>query len=330
MNMALRNLQAGTSSYNGLGINILTDDDLDTLHLATLDVLRNTGIKVESREALELFADGGADVNFDDHLVKMPAYMVEDAVRYAPPTLRLAGRDPKKDFVVEGARVGFVNFGEGVAIIDPVTREYRKTNKQDVADAARLSDYLDELDINYRAVTSLDYDGKVQSLHNAEAIFHNTGKHFFIGADGIDNCRKIIQMAAEVVGGYAELKQRPIITFNVCPTSPLRLIPDCTDVIIEGARAGIPSNIISMALAGATTPVTLAGTLVSHNAEVLSAVVLSQLAAKGAPVLYGSSTTMMDLRFSTTPVGAPELGMISASVAKLARYYMLPSFVAGG
>jgi trimethylamine---corrinoid protein Co-methyltransferase len=85
-----------------------------------------------------------------------------------------------------------------------------------------------------------------------------------------------------------------------------------------------------MALAGATTPVTLAGTLVTHNAEVLSAVVLSQLAAKGAPVLYGSSTTLMDLRYSTTPVGAPELGMISAGVANLARYYMLPSFVAGG
>jgi trimethylamine---corrinoid protein Co-methyltransferase len=328
--LAARNLQAGTSRFNGLGLNILTDDELETLHFATLDVLRNTGIRVESREAKDLFAAGGADVDYDSGLVKMPAYMIEDAVRSAPSSIRLAGRNPLKDFVVEGSRVGFVNFGEGVSIIDPVTREYRKTFKKDVADAAKLSDYLDELDINYRAVTSLDYDGKVQSLHNAEAIFQNTGKHFFIGADGIENCRKIIQMAAEVAGGPAELKRRPIITFNVCPTSPLRLIPDCTDVIIEGARAGIPSNIISMALAGATTPVTLAGTLVTHNAEVLSAVVLSQLAEKGAPVLYGSSTTIMDLRFSTTPVGAPELGMISAGVAKLARYYLLPSFVAGG
>lgn len=328
--MSTRNLQAGTICYNGLGLKILTDAEMDTLHLATLDVLRNTGIRVESRQALDLFADGGADVDYESSLVRIPGYMVEDAVRNAPSTLRLAGRNPQKDFVVEGSRVGFVNFGEGVAVIDPVTREYRKSKKQDVADAARLSDCLEELDISYRAVTSLDYDSKVQSLHNAEAIFPNTTKHFFIGADGIENCRKIIQMAAEVAGGVEALKRRPLISFNVCPTSPLRLIPDCTDVIIEAARAGIPSNIISMALAGATTPVTLAGTLVTHNAEVLSAVVLSQLAQKGAPVLYGSSTTMMDLRYSTTPVGAPELGMISASVANLARYYMLPSFVAGG
>lgn len=81
----------------------------------------------------------------------------------------------------------------------------------------------------------------------------------FIGADGIANCRKIIAMAAEVAGGMKELKRRPIISFNVCPTSPLKLVLDCTDVIIESARGRIPINIISMALAGATTPVTLAG-----------------------------------------------------------------------
>ncbi len=328
--LVMRNLQAGTSSFKGIGLNMFTPDELNTLHFATLDVLRHTGIKVESQSALELFAEGGADVDFLAKLVKIPAYMLEDAVHTAPSTIRLAARNPQKDFIVEGARVGFVNFGEGVAIIDPVTREYRRSNKQDVADAARLSDYLDELDISYRAVTALDYDGKVQALHNAEALFNNTTKHFFIGSDGIANCRKIIAMAAEVAGGMEELRRRPIISFNVCPTSPLKLVPDCTDVIIESARAGIPVNIISMALAGATTPVTLAGTLVTHNAEVLSAVILSQLAQKGAPVLYGSSTTLMDLRYSTTPVGAPELGMISAGVAKLARYYMLPSFVAGG
>ena len=85
-----------------------------------------------------------------------------------------------------------------------------------------------------------------------------------------------------------------------------------------------------MALSGATSSVTLAGTLVTHNAEVLSAVVLSQLTEKGAPVLYASSTSIMDMRHLTTPVGAPELAMISNAVAQLSQYYNLPSFVAGG
>jgi trimethylamine--corrinoid protein Co-methyltransferase len=99
---------------------------------------------------------------------------------------------------------------------------------------------------------------------------------------------------------------------------------------MAAARAGIAVNVLSMAMAGGSSPITMAGTLISHNAEVLSGVVLNQLTSKGAPVLYGSSSTIMDLKYATAPVGSPELGMINAGVAKLAQYYLLPSFVAGG
>ena len=99
---------------------------------------------------------------------------------------------------------------------------------------------------------------------------------------------------------------------------------------MEAARAGIPINVLSMALAGGTSPVTLAGTLVCHNAEVLSGLVLCQLVHQGNPFIYGSSTTMMDMRFTTAAVGASELGMLNAGVAQLAQFYKLPSFVAGG
>lgn len=325
-----RNLHAVFNHSDGYGINVLSKDEMNAIHLATLDVLQHVGVKVDSEEAQEIFAGGGANVNPRTNIVKIPPYMVEDALRWAPSTLLLAARDPKKDYIMEGNRVGFVNFGEGVNIIDPVTRKYRTTTKKDVASAALMSDYLSEMDISYRAVVAQDQLGHVQSLHNAEAIFPNTAKHFFIGADGITNAKKLIKMAEAVAGGKDELRERPLMSFNVCPTSLLKLIPECTDVAIEAARAGIPLNIISMAMAGATSPVTLAGTLITHNAEVLSTIVLSQYTAKGAPCIYGSSTTIMDMRYTTAPVGAPELGMISAAVAKMAQYYLLPSFVAGG
>lgn len=325
-----RNLHAGFNRIDGFGVNVLSHDEQTAIHLATLDVLHHVGVRVDSKEAQEIFAGGGASVDPKTNIVKIPPYLVEDAVRWAPSTILLAARDPKKDYILESNRVGFVNFGEGVNIIDPVTRKYRTTTKKDVADAALMSDYLSEMDISYRAVVAQDCPGPVQSLHNAEAIFPNTTKHFFIGADGVKNARKLIKMAEAVAGGKNQLKERPLISFNVCPTSLLKLIPECTDVVIEAARYGIPVNIISMAMAGATSPVTLAGTLVTHNAEVLSTIVLSQLTAKGAPCIYGSSTTIMDMRYTTAPVGAPELGMISAAVAKMAQYYLLPSFVAGG
>lgn len=325
-----RNLHAGFNRVDGFGVNVFSQDELEAIHLATLDVLQHVGVRVDSKEAQEIFSGGGAKVNPKTNIVKIPPYMVEDALRWAPSTLLLAARDPKKDFILESNRVGFVNFGEGVNVIDPVTREYRPSTKKDVANSALMSDYLSEMDISYRAVVAQDKPGPAQALHNAEAIFPNTTKHFFIGADGVRNARKLIKMAEAVAGGKEQLKERPLISFNVCPTSLLKLIPECTDVAIEAARAGIPLNIISMAMAGATSPVTLAGTLITHNAEVLATVVLSQYTAKGAPCIYGSSTTIMDMRYTTAPVGAPELGMISAAVAKMAQYYLLPSFVAGG
>jgi Trimethylamine:corrinoid methyltransferase len=325
-----RNAQASFTQMGSFGVNVFSQDELYSIHCATLDVLQHVGVRVNSKKAQEIFSAGGATVDPKSEIVKIPPYVVEEAIHSAPRTILLASRDPKKDYILESKRVGFVNFGEGTNVIDPVTRKYRPSKKQDVADAAKMSDYLSEMDISYRAVVAQDCPGPAQALHNAQAIFPNTSKHFFIGADGVRNARKLIDMAAAVAGGRDQLKERPLISFNVCPTSLLKLIPECTDVVIEAAQAGIPVNIISMAMAGATSPVTLAGTLVTHNAEVLSTIVLSQLTSKGAPCIYGSSTTIMDMRKTTAPVGSPELGMISASVAKLAQFYNLPSFVAGG
>ena len=115
----------------------------------------------------------------------------------------------------------------------------------------------------------------------------------------------------------------------VCPTSPLELSYNASQCIIKGARYGIPVNVLSMAMAGGSSSVFLAGTLVTHNAEVLSGIVLSQLTCPGAKVWYGSSTTTFDLKRGTAPVGSPELGLISASVAKLGQYYKCPVFTAG-
>ncbi|HBV88422.1 MAG: trimethylamine methyltransferase [Peptococcaceae bacterium BRH_c23] len=325
-----RDLQAGINRVEGMGVLLFSDDELYAIHCATLDVLQHNGLKVESEEAREIYSSGGALVDSKTHMVKIPPYMVEEAIRSAPSSILLAGRNPKNDYVAEGKRVGFLNFGEGIRIIDPVTREYRPTNKQDVGNAARVCDALDQIVVHNRAVGADETPAVVQSLHNAEAIFANTSKHCFIGAGSARNFRKIVEMAAAIVGGWDKLRERPIYSTIVCPTSPLQLTSDCTEIMIEAARAGVAVNILSMAMAGATSTVTLAGTLITHNAEVLGGIVLHQLAAKGAPVIYGSSTAIMDIKYTTAPVGSPELGLISAGVAKLAQYYLLPSFVAGG
>ena len=136
-------------------------------------------------------------------------------------------------------------------------------------------------------------------------------------------------MAAEVVGGDDELRRRPILYGGVCPVSPLKLPRDATQVIIESSRWWIPNNILSMAMAGGSSPVTLAGTLVTHNAEVLSGITLAQLTERGCPVMYGVVHDGHGPEARGRLVGSPEIAMISAAVAQMARRYLLPSFVAG-
>ena len=308
--------------------NQLSQDDLYAIHAATMEVFQQVGIKVLNEKAREVFRKGGCTV--EGEIVKIPAHIAEECIAAAPSVVTLAGRNPKNDYTVKQKKVCFICFGEGVNVIDPYTREFRPSVKKDLENNTRVADALDVFPLAYRSVASQDKEPQVQSLHNMEALFHNTSKHIFIGPDGERNARKIIDMAAYIVGGKDKLMERPIVTFNVCPNSPLQLTDLTTDTIILAAEHGIPVNIISMAMSGATSPVPIAGTLVTHNAEVLSGIILAQLVRKGTPCFYASSTTMMDMRYITAPVGAPELGMISNAVAQLSQYYLLPSFVAGG
>lgn len=325
-----RNLHAGTRESGGLSLNIFTNDELYEIHLATLEVLEKTGIFVEDEEAIEILDGGGAVVDPKTKVVKFPPYLVEDAIRSAPSKFIAAGRIPESDIVLESNRVSFTNFGEGIMIVDPYTGEHRETTKADIENAAKIIDYLDNIDVYERAMLSHDVPVETAALHNAEASLTNTTKHHFLGPVNGYLARKIVKMLSAIVGGMDKLKERPLLTFLTCPVSPLKLVRDCCQIIMEAAKSGIGVNILSMAMAGGSSPVTLAGTLVTHNAEVLSGIVLNQLTCKGSPVVYGSSTCPMDLRFATASVGSPELGMISAAVAGMANYYCFPSFVAGG
>lgn len=324
-----RNPRAGSRKSGGFRLEVFSDDELQEIHLATLEVLGRTGVFVEDEEALAIFAEAGADVDRERRVVRLPAHLVEEAVRTAPPKVVLCGRTPDRDVVLEDGRVGFTNFGEGIQVVDPYTGAIHESLKQDVADCTRIIDALPEIDVLERPLGAHDVPPDTAALHNAEAIFSNTTKHATIGPLSGFCARKMIDMAAVIAGGREELRRRPLLSFLTCPVSPLKLVADCCRIIIEGVRAGVPVNVLSMAMAGGSAPVSLAGALVTHNAEVLAGITLAQLTERGAPVIYGSSTTAMDLRFASASVGSPECGMIGAGVACLARFYLLPSWVAG-
>ncbi len=324
-----RNIHAGRCRNGGLRLQVFTDDELHDIHLATLEVLQRTGVYVGDEEAQDLFADAGCGVDRETGVVRIPPHVVEEAVRSAPSKFVVCGRDPASDFVMESNRVGFTNFGEGVQVIDVHDGRLRPTTKKDVADTAKLVDALADVDVYERAVSAEDMPSQSVPLHQFEAWVTNTGKPGFMGPMNGFLLDRIVEMAAAVVGGVQKLRERPLVTFVTCPVSPLKLIKEVCEIVMGAAKAGLGVNVLSMAMAGGSAPVTLAGTLVTHNAEVLSGLTLAQLTRRGTPVVYGSSTTAMDLRLAAASVGSPECGVIGAAVAQLARFYLLPSWVAG-
>jgi len=314
----------------GLRLDVLSDDAVRQIHDGSLEVLEQTGVFVEDDEALDILADGSCTVDRETHVVRFPPQIVTEAIASCPSRIFCAGRDPQHDIWEEvDGEVHFTNFDEGIKYIDPRTGEYRDPTKSDVAEVARLIDALPNIAVYESAVGPKDVPVETASIHGLEAALLNTTKH--TGCEAVTGweARTCIEMAATVAGGMDELRERPILGLGVCPVSPLQLTRDATEVIIETARAGLAGTVLSMAMSGGSAPVTLAGTLVQHNAEVLSGITLAQVTERGVPCVYGSSTTALDLRYAAAAVGSPELALISACAAQLARQYRLPSFIAG-
>ncbi len=190
----------GISTYSGFGADILTQDQILTLHNATLEILNVTGIKVESMEAAKVFEEGGASVVYyhDYAIAKFPSYMVEQCIDWAAKSPVFYGRTKDKDFAAGAHSVGFSTFGECVKIIDLETRKIRKSQKKDVAGITKVCDYLDEIVVMERPCCSQDHPSATQPLHNLEAMIHNTSKAIFLAAVNAENCRRMVQMAAAV------------------------------------------------------------------------------------------------------------------------------------
>jgi trimethylamine--corrinoid protein Co-methyltransferase len=328
--MAINYQYANLLNAGSFGLNVLSPDDIEMIHLATLDVLWNIGLKVMSPNARVIFGDSGCVVDEANQIVKIPPHIVEDAIQSTPATYRANAINPENDYVPGGKKTGFVNFGEAAQLIDPVTRKLRDATKKDVDDSVRFIDTLENIVGWERPLTPLDVDEDMASIYNAYSFFKYSSKHGFLGIYSVEHFKAAVKMGAVVAGGEDQLSQAPLFTCSSDPVSPLVLTEDATDVLIESCKFGIPIKINGLGLCGATTCVNLESTLVTHNSEVLGSIALGQLVRKGAPMVYGSSTSIMDLKTTLAAMGAPEMAMLSAAVAKLAQFYKMPSWVGGG
>jgi trimethylamine--corrinoid protein Co-methyltransferase len=308
-----------------LSLNVLNPEQVARIHIATLDVIANVGVRFPSARALDIWAAHGAQVDPDTAIVKVPGHVIEDALSHAPASYDLAARDPAQDLPLDGNHVFVGTDGCGVAVIDIDTGERRPSCLQDVADIARVADCVEEVAFHWVAVSAQDCPAQTRGLHELRAIWENSTKH--VQTESIysePEARAAVEMASVVAGGRQALRRRPVLSIMECTLPPLGQDGGSLDAALIGAEAGLPVGFMTMAACLTTGPATMAGTLVVGNAEVISATALIQLAFPGAPVFYAAAQTASDLRSGAYTGGGPEDFLFGAATNALADFYELP------
>ncbi len=307
---------------------VLSQEQLDKLKAGTLHLLEDVGVRFPSKRALQIFADHGANVDWDTQIVRLAPDFVEKAMASAPRSFVLGGREPRFDLTLDGKNSYLCTDGCGTRVIDLETRQERSSRKEDVARTARICDALPTISFFWPVVSAQDH-GLTTPLHECHAGLTNTLKHVRGGTTVFPELAPyLVEMATVVAGSEAERRARPPICANICGIAPLAHDEHGIECALVYAEAGIPFSFMAMPTMGTTAPATPWGALVAGDAEVISAMVLIQLAYPGAPVFHSIEVSLMHPRTGgyVTGTGIP----FDTMTVQIGHNWNVPSLGGGG
>lgn len=312
----------------GVRFQILSDEDLDRIHWGTLHILEKVGVQVDSVACRSLLKDNGCEVDEKTRIAKIPSHLVEEALSKKKTSITLAGRNPKFDAKLDMNHSYITANGNGAVAVEFETGERRPSTKADLAKSSRIIDYLQNVHIHWPMVSSTDQHPSVVHLHDLDASLNNTEKHVMYETGvTISDAKNLTEMGYVAAGGEKEYRRRPLTSCLQCTYAPLQHDAGVMDASLEFAKSGVPLVFFGMPQPGATGPATLVGSLVVGNAEVLSALTMTQLSSPGAAVIYGMGNAPLDMRTTVRAGGSPEHAISSAIATELAHWYGMPSCV---
>jgi trimethylamine---corrinoid protein Co-methyltransferase len=305
-------------------LRLLTDEEILIINKKALEVLERAGAYFDSEEALQVLKKNGCDVDFTTKIVKFPPQLVMNCVSKVPETIQMYDREGNKSVLVGGDNVYFDPGSAGLNILESDGITARSAMTEDLIRTYRLTDALPNYPLQATALAISDVPSNICDCYRVYLMLKNTSKSMLAGAFNVEGITNIRDMLASVIGGYEELKNKPVAIFDVCSSPSLKWSHVSCQNIIDCARFCLPIETITVPMPGAASPATLAGSVLIAATETLSGIVLAQCVNPGNPMVFGGAPMTFDMRYSTTSSCAVEANIISTSYAQIARYYGMP------
>jgi len=306
-------------------LQFLSHEAIERIIAEAYDLLVDPGVRVHSKRALHLLAEHGAEVDFEAQVARIPADLARNAVEAAPSSFHLYDAQGAAAVHYGGDDVQFDPGSAAIEILDHGKTESRAPVTADFVRFIKLADVLAALDAVATSLVCADVPQEIADLYRLYLVLLYTGKPVVTGAFAVETWHTMKGLLVAVAGSEAALAERPRAVFDVCPSPPLLWSEITCENLMDCAQYGVPAELVSMPLSGATGPATLLGTVVQHTAENLSGVTIHQLVKAGSPIVWGGSPAAFDMRTGTTPMGAIETMMIDCAYAEVGKTLGLPT-----
>ncbi len=324
----LRPIQPGLS---GGTYRPLTDAQVQRIHRAALQALEEIGLADAPQSGIDVMTAAGAVLG-DDGRLRFPPALVEDMLAKATKTITLCGRDPAHDLDLSGTRVHYGTAGAAVSMVDVDGRNYRESTLQDLHDAARITQQLENIHFFQRPMVARDIlDNLEMDLNTIYASCAGTTKHIGTSFSDPSHTAAAFDMLHAIAGGETAWRARPFMSNSNCfVVPPMKFATESCETMEACIRAGMPILLLSAGMAGATAPSTIAGAITQAVAECLAGIVYVNAIAPGHTAIFGTWPFGLDLRSGAMTVGSGEQALLSAGCAQMHQFYGIPGGAAAG
>ena len=305
------------------GLTILEPQLMELVLSEAFTLIWERGVSVQAAGATELLSSAGARV--EKGRAHIPEALARRCIESVPRTFSLYNRAGEAVVNYGGDNVHFDPGSSCVHMLDPTTLEHRMTQTADLVRLVQVAEMLPQYAAQSTAVVCNEVPKEMGDMYRLFVVLQHSDKPVATGAFLPHSALAMIEMLEADSGGKEALKAKPRAIFDVCPSPPLHWSEFAAENLVDLARAWVPAEIISVPLAGAASPVTLAGTIVQHAAECISGITIHQLAQPGAPVVWGGAPAIFDMRSGITPMGAIETCMLNVACAQVAKSLGLPT-----